>query len=415
MNKQNEVTAYIHIPFCTFKCFYCDFNTYAGLESLIPTYIESVKKEILRWGQTIQNSNIEKGNIELKSIFIGGGTPSLLNDKQLGEVLETLNYVFSIPSTSEITIEANPESIEEEKFRNFKTAGINRVSIGGQSTNDSELQMLGRLHNSKRLTEAYEEIKASGIESINIDFMYNLPGQSLSTWETTLNDAIELDPDHLSLYGLTIEERTPFYNSIKNGTLPDLDDDLAADMYELAEYILPDKGYDQYEISNWAKPNKSSIHNIHYWENGDFIGIGPGAHSHIGKNRFSNILQPREYIKALERLNQTPALFQDIFQVNTHSFKEKVSKIAPISDVSEHTQFTEAQEALILELRLNKGVNLNEFEEKYGINATDRFNTAIAESNRYGLIENNGSSLKLTPKGRLLSNEVFVRIMGIDN
>ena len=199
-SKRHEISLYVHIPFCTFKCFYCDFNTYAGLEALIPDYINGLNREITRWGQALTSNQLPNQQLIVKSVFFGGGTPSLLSGNQINSIMDTISNNIHLIDNLEITLEANPESIESDKVSDYRLAGINRVSIGGQSTKDSELAMLGRLHNTTELIKALNEVQTAKIENINIDFMYNLPGQTSEDWESTLSSAANFGVDHLSLY-----------------------------------------------------------------------------------------------------------------------------------------------------------------------------------------------------------------------
>ena len=410
--KRHEISLYVHIPFCTFKCFYCDFNTYAGLEALIPDYINGLNREINRWGKALVGKQLRNQELIVKSVFFGGGTPSLLSGNQIKSIMDTISNNFHLTNNIEITLEANPESIESAKISDYRSAGINRVSIGGQSTKDSELAMLGRLQNKTQLIEALNKVQKAKIENINVDFMYNLPGQTIEDWESTLSSAVNFDVDHLSLYALTIEENTPFHSSITKGELPKPDDDIGASMYEKAQEQLTESGYIQYEISNWSKPNKSSVHNLHYWENGDFIGFGPGAFSHLGKTRFSNIKQPREYLKEILRLDQDIPAKQISFDVSSNADKNILKKISALDEFDPYnTPIKELQETAILNLRLNKGVDLDQFQDKHQVNLLEMFPNAIQSSIYDKLLLLTNKNLALTDKGRLLSNEVFVRIM----
>lgn len=410
-SKQHEISLYVHIPFCTFKCFYCDFNTYAGLEALIPDYINGLNREITRWGQALTSNQLPNQQIIVKSVFFGGGTPSLLSGNQINSIMHTISNNFHLMDNLEITLEANPESIESDKVSDYRLAGINRVSIGGQSTKDSELAMLGRLHNTTELIKALNEVQTAKIENINIDFMYNLPGQTSEDWESTLSSAANFGVDHLSLYALTIEENTPFHSAINKGELPKPDDDIGASMYEKAQEQLTESGYIQYEISNWSKPNKSSVHNLHYWENGDFIGFGPGAFSHLGKARFSNIKQPREYLKEILRLEHDVPIKQISFNVSSNADRDILKNISALDEFDPYTPIKEFQETTILNLRLNKGIDLDQFEDKHHSNVLEIFSNAIQSSISDNLLLLTNNNLALTDKGRLLSNEVFVRIM----
>lgn len=405
-----EISLYLHVPFCRFKCFYCDFNTYAGIEGLIPSYVEAITAEIRNWGKALSQSGTA---VVVPTIFFGGGTPSLLEPRLVASVLDAIGDSFAVQDDAEISMEVNPESVSRDTIRSVMGLGVNRFSMGAQSMDNAELRMLGRLHDADRMIAAYDQLRRAGADNVNLDLMYGLPGQSLATWKASLEGVLALSPEHLSLYALTVEESTPFYGWVNEGRLPTPDDDLSADMYELAEQLLSDAGYVQYEISNWSRPNKECRHNLVYWRNGSFIGVGPGAHSYLFGARFAVMRQPRAYIERMAELGRMAAGMPPSLPPmrgpldNTDVLRE----IAPIDSVDMYTEEMARAETLVLGLRLNRGVSEDAYLRRFGARPSDIFRDALESSIEDGLLEQDGGTLRLTPRGRLLSNEVFARIM----
>ena len=401
---------YIHIPFCRFKCFYCDFNTYAGIENLLPNYVDALMIEIQRWGEALRQNGVES---ETATVFFGGGTPSLLKPTQVADILGAISNSFALRDDAEISMEVNPESVTREFVRDVMALGVNRFSMGAQSLDNSELQMLGRLHDSGGVERALNALRAGGANNINLDLMYGLPRQALETWESSLAGVLKLSPEHLSLYALTVEETTPFHGWVESGRLPLPDPDLAADMYEMAEQRMAKAGHKQYEISNWARDGRECRHNLAYWFNSSFLGFGPGAHSHLFGARFSVMRQPRAYIDRIAELAREPvsstiALPSIDGPLETH---DALRRIAPIDSVDPYTDFMRKAETLVLGLRLNRGVAEQDYLERFGGRPSELFSDAIQTSIEDELLEREGDALRLTARGRLLSNEVFVRIM----
>ena len=254
----NHISLYIHIPFCKTKCFYCDFNTYTKIEVLIPSYIKALESEVYFWSKYLNGTKI-------KSIFIGGGTPSYIPENYIQQLLNTIFSKFNIKEYSEITLESNPNDLSKKKLNTYKNSGINRISMGVQSFNNLLLQNLGRRHSQENAIESYYLAKEAGFENISIDLMYGLPNQSMHQWEETLSKLLNLKPLHVSMYGLTLEEGTPMNEWVKTGQLTKPDDDLAAEMYIKAEDAMSNNNYAHYEISNWAIPGFESKHNLNYW------------------------------------------------------------------------------------------------------------------------------------------------------
>ena len=393
--QDDSLSIYIHIPFCQTKCPYCDFNTYSGIESLIPDYVKAINSEIHYWGDSLNN-------LSVRTIFFGGGTPSYLPEGHLESILDQVYKFFPIEDTPEITIECNPNDIDNNKLSYLRKIGINRLSFGVQSLDDNLLTILGRRHSAEEALIAFHKAREIGFNNISLDFMYGLPYQTLSQWEDTLNQAIEINPDHLSLYCLTLEPGTPMNKSVDSGNMPSPDQDHAADMYTTANNILANTIYDQYEISNWSKPGLNSIHNLTYWRNQQYIGMGPGGHSYVHKTRFNNINSPRQYIKRLNRLepNKNYSKRLPYQTINTMPTVENIEYIEPELEMSE---------TIMLGLRLSEGVSEESFNQRFGISIRDAFKDAITEVIDLGLMIDKNGIFKLTDKGNLFSNEVFLK------
>ena len=301
---------YFHIPFCTHRCAYCDFNTYAGQEHSIPEYANALCNEIEFIGQ-----EQGPGSILLSTIYFGGGTPSLLSPKHYVSILQRIRNDFILKDGAEITMEANPGTVTFENLHLFRELGINRLSLGVQSANTEELRMLERTHDFPDAISAVSSARKSGFDNINLDLIYGLPGQTLNTWQTTVERILDLRPDHISAYGLTLEHGTPFGRWSARGLLPTPDPDLAAEMYELASEVFETAGYSQYEISNWSKPNRQCNHNLQYWRGLPYLGLGAGAHGYANGFRYSNVLRIKTYI---ERLNAIQSSHNGLRDSNFH-------------------------------------------------------------------------------------------------
>ena len=404
---------YVHVPFCRFKCYYCDFNTYAGIEGLLPQYAEAVSTEIRRWGEALAESGTGG---PVRSVYFGGGTPSLLPPERIGQVLDAARGAFDVAADAEVTMEANPESVDADRAAAWRAMGVNRVSMGAQVFDDEQLRVLGRLHNAGRIRTAFRELRAAGFGNASLDLMYGLPNQSVEQWARSLHEALRLEPEHLSLYALTVEERTPFHRWIEvDRTLPAPDPDTAADMYELAARELETHGYRQYEISNWSRPDRESRHNVMYWRNLPFLGVGPGAHSFLGHARFSVESRPREYVEGLAELNRRrppPVPFAGESRIASLA---QLQAVAPVVTLDPYTEDTERRETLILGLRLAEGVSESAYAARFGQTASSLFSAELTRGLESGLLSRGeGERLALTARGRLLANEVFVDLMAPD-
>jgi oxygen-independent coproporphyrinogen-3 oxidase len=372
------VALYLHIPFCRRKCKYCSFVSYQSREGDIPAYIKVIKKEL----------ELRSCDCNIKTIYFGGGTPSLLSSVQLREILSSVKEHYAIAENVEITIEANPGTVDAEYLSSIRETGVNRLSLGIQSFDNTELAMLGRIHNSLEAGNAVKDARSAGFDNLNIDLIYGLPGQTVDDWQNNFKKAIELNPEHISLYALTLEPEEPLYKEIQADKFPELSSDMAASQYELAEDLLEKYGYDHYEISNWAKPGKECRHNLVYWQTGDYLGVGVAAHSCIERRRTGNTGDLERYITSLSQ-NILPSLDVD-------------EEISPELEIAE---------AIILRLRLCRGINVKDFEKRFGIDIMKNYPKRIEELLDFKLIEYNGAYLSLTPQGRLLGNEVFWRFL----
>jgi oxygen-independent coproporphyrinogen III oxidase len=376
---------YLHIPFCHTRCHYCDFNTYAGLLPLREPYVRALLHEIALMGEFAGRPDGKARRS--RTLFFGGGTPSLLSVKQITSLLEACRASFVVDEGAEITLEANPGTLTETQLAGLREAGINRLSMGAQSFDAELLKTLGRIHSPQEITQAVHYARAAGFTSINLDFMFGLPGQTMQHWRETLDRALDLHPEHLSLYSLIIEEGTPFYTWVDEGRITPGDEDLCADMYEYADERLEAAGYQNYEISNWSLPGHQSRHNLTYWHNLPYLGMGAGAYSFFGQRRFSNERDPQAYIRQL-KAGQRPEVE---------------------SETVESTQ--EMSETAFLALRTAQGLHLPTFEQRFAKPFTSFVGDRLHIVEEAGLLEYDGEWLRLSKRGRLLGNEVFMRLL----
>ena len=286
------LSLYIHIPFCDHRCAYCDFNAYAGLDHLMEAYTAALVAEIGWWGDRL-------GRRRVPTVFFGGGTPSRLPLPLLAQVIGAVRSAFAVEADAEWSLEANPGTVDASYFRGLAALGVNRLSIGTQSFDDTELLLLDRIHDGATAEAAFHAARAAGFPNISLDLIFGLEGQTLAGWERNVRRAVALGPEHLSLYALTIEEGTPLAHRVARGSAPEPDGDLQADMYEQAQTILTEAGYEQYEISNWSRPGLACRHNLVYWRDGEWLGLGAGAHSHLDGLRFAVVNSPAGYIRGV--------------------------------------------------------------------------------------------------------------------
>jgi len=379
------VSLYLHIPFCHTRCYYCDFNTYAGILPLREPYVRALLAEIALAGEQARHD--DGSPRRARTIFFGGGTPSLLTVTQIKRLLHACRAAFALDEDAEITLEANPGTLTSEQLVGLRAAGINRLSLGSQSFDAQLLKTLGRIHTPAEITQALSHARAAGFTSINLDFMFGLPGQSMRQWQETLAQALILRPEHLSLYSLIIEEGTPFFNWTQEGRIVPGDEDLCADMYEYADELLQAAGYVNYEISNWALPGHQSRHNLTYWRNLPYIGMGAGAHSFFAGKRFSNERDPQQYINTLKK-QQLPVVESETIEA-----------------------MQEMSETAFLALRTASGLHLPTFEERFATPFASFVGNRLRIVEEAGLLEQEGGWLRLSKRGRLLGNEVFLRLL----
>ncbi len=389
---------YIHVPFCKTKCPYCDFNTYQGIESQMGSYLEAVTGELRLWGRSL-------GHPQVRTVFFGGGTPSYLPDGDIAAIMEAAGDAFAIASDAEVTIEANPGDLNAEACRGLLWQGVNRLSIGVQSLDNGLLQLLGRRHNADGAIGAFETARDAGFGNVNLDLMYGLPNQSLSQWEDTIARLAVLSPEHISLYALTLEEGTPMRVWADQGKIPEPDPDLAADMYDMARRVLAESSYRRYEISNWAQPGQESRHNLIYWRNDPYLGVGPGAHSRLGEYRFWTVLSPRDYASRQDEWRQASDRLWA-------GFGEQELGEARTVDGWEHIgPDTACAETMFLGLRLLDGLDLRQASDSVGHDLAARYRAEIVELLALGLLRREGDTIRLDEEACLIANQVFTRFL----
>lgn len=374
--------AYIHIPFCEHICHYCDFNKVFLKGQPVDEYLDSLEKEI--------KLTIDKyGEQTLSTIFVGGGTPTSLSASQLERLCGIINTELQQHQGIEYTFEANPGDLTEDKLKALYEGGVNRLSFGVQSFNNELLQRIGRTHKAEDVFSSIEAAKKIGFNNISVDLIYSLPGQTLEDFKDTLKTAFTLDIQHYSGYSLIIEPKTVFYNLMRKGKLPTPGEDVEASMYGVLMEEMTSHGFQQYEISNFAKPGFKSKHNLTYWNNEQYFGFGAGSHGYIAGNRYSNYGPLKKYMQPLEQ-GEFPIMHE-----------QKVSLVEQM------------EEELFLGLRKNQGVSLTSFGKKYNNTVLQLFEKEIKGLLDRGLIKIQGEYLKLTDKGRFLGNEVFQSFIGV--
>ncbi|MBE5927329.1 MAG: oxygen-independent coproporphyrinogen III oxidase [Lachnospiraceae bacterium] len=372
MNSTKLSGIYIHIPFCVRKCLYCDFLSFSNMEDRFDDYVQALIREI----------RMIDYNEPVDSIFFGGGTPSVLKSDYIKNILDELYKKFDIADDCEISMEMNPATLTINNLKGYVEAGINRASIGMQSTNNEELKALGRIHLYNDFLKAYEYVRNVGITNVNVDIMSAIPGQTVKSYEQTLDRVMRLKPEHISSYSLILEEGTPFYEMDNKGllVLPGEEDERI--MYHMTKDVLASEGYLRYEISNYSRANYESRHNIKYWRRQDYIGLGLGAASLVGNKRYNNTSDIREYIRN--------AGFGDI-RIN----------------VEELTKENKIEETMYLGLRMMSGVNKREFFETFDMELEKIYGNVIKNLEKEKLIKNDEKSIVLTEFGVDVSNRVL--------
>jgi oxygen-independent coproporphyrinogen-3 oxidase len=371
---------YVHIPFCIHRCHYCDFNTYEGQGELHGPYVDALVRHIETYAPG-------RDFPEATSVFFGGGTPTVLAPSQIGRTLEAIRARVGIAPGAEITVEANPETVDEASFAMLLEASVNRVSLGVQSLGDHVLTGLGRTHSAAVALEAIAAARRAGVDDLNIDLIYGSVWESEADWSATLSRAVGAGPDHVAAYALTVEPGTPLHTLVVTGRIPDVDPDVQAERHSIADSVLSSAGYERYEVSNWGRPGHASAHNVLYWCGGEYLGFGAGAHGYLDGRRFWSVRLPRDFV--------TRASAGEGVEEGTECLSRS----------------RRAGEALMLGLRLASGVEMSAFARVHGRSALDDRASVIAELEGMGLLEMNEGWLRLTGGGTLVANEVAARLL----
>lgn len=382
---------YLHIPFCTNKCGYCDFNSYEGLDHMVPDYTPALVHELELWAPATRKYRVD-------TIFFGGGTPSLTSIDDMTLLASKLRELFDISPTVEWTLEANPTELTEEHLAGLRETGVNRLSMGVQSMHEDELKLLERQHSPERVAQAVRDARAAGFDNMNLDLIFGLIGQPLERWQETLEQVLEFNPEHLSCYALTVEPGTALYYQVQKGMLAEPDPDMAADQYEWTRARLAQAGYGQYEISNWAKPGHECQHNLIYWRSEPYLGMGAGAHSFFAGRRMANVDAPNRYEEAVN------ASYEEKLATGRAELRQVTSGETP-------DEATMRADMMITGLRLLEGVSLPGFAERFGVTVDKAFGPALQRHEGLGLLERTSERVRLTDRGLLLANEVFVDLL----
>ena len=369
---------YLHIPYCLHKCGYCDFNSHPENRKESIHYVDALLKELRSYA---------KKEYTVTSVFMGGGTPTILLPSQLKQILNTVQQGFNLTPDCEITIEANPATIKLQSLQEIRKAGYNRISIGVQSFDQKELQLLERVHGEKEIHSTVHRARSANFENLSMDLIFALPGQTIEKWQSNLKQAIAKNPDHLSTYNLTIEPATAFFKLHKRGKLILPNEDIQLEMYETTIQTLKDAGYQHYEISNFAKPGMESQHNINYWNNGEYIGVGAGASSYLNGERFKNTNLPSNYIRELKAKKNAI---------------EKRERLEPIHAMGE---------TLMLGLRMLKGISVDAFERRFQVSFQKVYGKVLDPLLNQELITFNQNRIALSRKGLLLADSVILKFM----
>lgn len=372
---------YIHIPFCEKRCIYCDFYTVAGQRGRIPDYLQALAHEAqLRGVEPYWQAR------KFSTLFFGGGTPSLLAPQHVTQILDTVYSAFNFGKRVEITIEANPGTVSPQRLADYRRAGINRLSLGIQSFDPDELKMLDRIHSPEEAVSCALAARHAGFENLSFDFIFALPGQTIARWEATLQQAVELQPNHISAYNLIVESGTPLDHQIRKGKISPLSEDEEREFYAFTIDFLQHYGYQQYEISNFAQAGYEAQHNLKYWDGSPYLGLGASAHSYDGKRRFWNVANLRKYLEAL-----------NAHQLPEESY-EKLSREQKI------------YETVFLGMRQNRGVHLKSFRKNFRVDFDQIFNGKMAGLERAGFIVRDDGYVKLSHEGIFICDEICARL-----
>ena len=380
------LTIYMHIPFCIQKCGYCDFNAYLYRHDAAQTYLTALRREVVRTA-----TERPWVGYSVSSVYFGGGTPSTLAPADLTSLLSLIRDSFPVSTDAETTLEADPGTIDLAGLEALRAGGFNRISIGVQAFDDGLLHRLDRLHSAADARCALVWARRAGFMDLNLDLMFGLPGQSLPAWERSLHEAITFVPTHISVYGLTIEERTPFYRRQQRGELTLPNEDVQVAMFECADQVLTTAGYTHYEISNYAMPGWRSRHNLHYWQHGEYLGFGAGAHAYLHDYRRENERLPGRYIRAIVAGGSAAGVPE---------FIDRIRRI---------------HEGLMVGLRLREGIDLGAFARAYGVHLATAYAEPINELLESGHLQLSDGRLRLTDRGRLVTDAVLDRLVAADD
>lgn len=385
--EEKEIGLYVHMPFCKQKCYYCDFVSYANKYNIVDRYIQCLKKEIIQYAN--ENRIMSKHGLEpkyvIKTIYIGGGTPSSIDELYIINILQKIKENFQIKNDAEITIEVNPGTVNKEKLETYREIGINRLSIGLQAVQDEILKSIGRIHTFKDFENTYKYAREVGFNNINVDLMINLPNQTLDNVKESVKAILNLKPEHISVYSLILEENTKLYEMVKSKQVALEPEEVERQMYWYVKETLEKYKYIQYEISNFAKSGFQSQHNIDCWNQEEYIGVGIAASSFIENKRYSNISNLEEYIDNIESGMPNKNLILD----EVLDFESKMN------------------EFMMLGLRTIQGVDIKKFEQKFKINPIIKYCKILEKLNHEGLIEIDANNIKLSNKGIDLANIVW--------
>ncbi len=375
-----NLAIYLHIPYCLHKCGYCDFNSHPENAKEASHYVDALLKELEFYSETLKKYTVP-------TVFMGGGTPTILPPAQLKEILDKVRQNFNLTPDCEITIEANPATIKLQTLQEIREAGYNRISIGVQSFDEKELQLLERVHNEEEIHTTVKRARSAKFDNLSMDLMFALPDQTLEKWQSHLKQAIAKNPDHLSTYNLTIEPATAFFKLHEKGKICLPHEDKQLEMYETTIQVLEDAGYSQYEISNFSKPGMESQHNINYWNNGEYLGVGAGASSYLNGERFKNINLPSIYIREI---------------VANETAIESKERLEPLEAMGE---------TLMLGLRLLKGISIDVFEKRFQVSFQKVYGNVIEPLLTQELITLNQNRIALSRKGLFLADSVILKFM----
>lgn len=369
------LSVYIHVPFCVRKCDYCDFASFAGREDRIAPYFDALSEEIRSWAESLRARRV-------RSVFFGGGTPSMVDAGYIARVLRELRECAEFDGGAEITVEANPGTVDARKLTAYREAGVNRLSVGVQSFDAALLRSIGRIHDPAQAIDAVRTARACGFENISVDLMYALPGQTMDAWRGTLDAACDLPLTHISAYSLIVEDGTRMAERVRRGEAAVPDDDTVNEMQRMAVHLLARRGFHRYEISNFAKDGFESRHNLNYWLGGEYLGLGSAAHSLMNDARFQNPPEPDRYIGGERKINYEA-----------------------------RTERDRMEEMIMLQTRTVRGMDLSEWRERFGTDFADTRAKAIRRLENYGMIEMEGGYLRLTPVGLELQDSVVLELM----